>query len=63
MAQVEVRILGPVRIAGGDGVNPVASQRARAVLAALALRQDLVVSADELVEAAWGGNAPRTAAN
>ncbi|MEV6970399.1 BTAD domain-containing putative transcriptional regulator [Hamadaea sp. NPDC051192] len=63
MEQVEVRILGPVRIAGGDGVNPVASLRARAVLATLALRHDQVVSADELVEAAWGGSAPRTAAN
>ncbi|MCP2327667.1 DNA-binding SARP family transcriptional activator/tetratricopeptide (TPR) repeat protein [Hamadaea flava] len=63
MEQVEVRILGPVRIAGADGVNPVSSPRARTVLAALALRHDQVVSVDELVEAAWGGKAPRTAAN
>ncbi|NUO56610.1 MAG: tetratricopeptide repeat protein [Hamadaea sp.] len=63
MGQVEVRILGPVRITAADAATPIRSVRARGVLAALALRADSVVSVDELIDVVWGPAAPRTAAN
>jgi len=63
VGQVEVRVLGPVRITAADAASPIRSVRARGVLAVLASRADSVVSVDELIDVVWGPAAPRTAAN
>jgi hypothetical protein len=52
MRQLEIRVLGPVRIAVADAATAISSVRARTVLAALALRHDAVVSVDELIDVA-----------
>ena len=58
---MEVRLLGPVAVADGDGVVPVRQRRQRALLALLALRAGETLAADRLVEELWGAEAPRTA--
>src|SRR5689334_9352451 len=60
---VRVRLLGPVDAVVGGEPRPVGGRRRRAVLAALALRCGEVVSADELLSAAWGEDSPLSAAN
>jgi DNA-binding SARP family transcriptional activator/streptogramin lyase len=59
---VELRILGPFQ-AFDDSGREVAlpTGRERALLAALVLRRDEVVSVDALVDALWGDAAPSTA--
>jgi DNA-binding SARP family transcriptional activator len=59
---VELRILGPFQVCDDSGREVVLpTGRERALLAALVLRRDEVVSVDALVEALWGEAAPGTA--
>ena len=60
---MQVRLLGPVDVAADDGSRPVNGLRRKAVLAALALHDGQVVSADRLVEVVWGASAPPTVMN
>jgi DNA-binding SARP family transcriptional activator/tetratricopeptide (TPR) repeat protein len=60
---VEFRILGPLEVAGDDG-RPVhlPAGRARVVLGLLCARAGHIVSSDTLMDAAWNGSPPATAA-
>jgi len=61
---VELRLLGPVEILTHDGFVRVGEPRRLAVLAALTVDADRVVSTTTLIERVWGdrppGQAPRT---
>jgi DNA-binding SARP family transcriptional activator/Tfp pilus assembly protein PilF len=57
---VIVRLLGPVEVTGPGG-RAVLSTRQRALIGALALRAGMVVLADEVLDALWGEDQPRTA--
>src|ERR1044071_8546989 len=56
-AEVEIRILGPVEVEGAA----LGGSRPRGVLAVLALHANEVVSAERLVAALWGEEAPPSA--
>ena len=58
---VVVRLLGPVEVIDGSGdLNPIGSALRRTVLALMALRAGEVVTADWLLEQAWGGEPPES---
>jgi predicted ATPase/DNA-binding SARP family transcriptional activator len=57
------RVLGPLEIDSDDGPVVVSGQRPRALLTALLLRPNTVVSADRLVDALWGEDPPESPAN
>jgi DNA-binding SARP family transcriptional activator len=54
-------VLGPVAVRLGERLLPVGGPRQRGVLAVLLLHANRVVSVDQLVEALWGQDPPRTA--
>jgi DNA-binding SARP family transcriptional activator/tetratricopeptide (TPR) repeat protein/DNA-binding CsgD family transcriptional regulator len=54
-------ILGPLLVDDGTQVVPIRAARRRVLLAALLLRTNTVVSADELAEVLWDGRPPRGA--
>ena len=59
---MEIRILGPLQVLDDSGREvELRTGRERALLAALVLRRDEVVSVDTLVGALWGDTAPSTA--
>jgi len=58
---MEFRILGPVEVVDGDRRIPLGGRKRRALLAMLILRRQQVVSVDELIEALWGDDPPKTA--
>jgi predicted ATPase/DNA-binding SARP family transcriptional activator len=60
---IDFRVLGPLEIACGDRLVPVAAPRQRALLAILLLRANEVVSSERLIEELWGETAPPTAAS
>jgi predicted ATPase/DNA-binding SARP family transcriptional activator len=61
---MEVRLLGPVELAGDDGtVVAVPGQKLQLLLAALAVERGKVVSPDRLVEILYGDDPPRQPAN
>src|ERR1700742_3987329 len=55
---VRYRLLGPLEVESETGRVDVGPPKRRAVLAALLLARGRVVSADRLVEAAWGDDTP-----
>ena len=55
---MEFRILGPLEVADGDAVVPLAGVKQRALLAVLLLNANQVVSSDRLVDELWTGQAP-----
>ena len=57
------RVLGPLEIEGGSGPVTVSGQRARALLTALLLSPDAVVSLERIVDSLWGENPPESPAN
>ena len=63
MGALEFRVLGPLEVVRSGGSVDLASAKQRAILAALILHANQVVSADGLVEAVWGGSPPSTAAH
>jgi DNA-binding SARP family transcriptional activator/pimeloyl-ACP methyl ester carboxylesterase len=63
VSAVEFRILGPLEVARDGRKVELASPKQRAVLAALVLYANHVVSASALVEAVWSGSPPATAAH
>jgi hypothetical protein len=58
---MEFGLLGPLMVRAGTLAVPVPRGKQRAVLAALLLRANRVVSLDELAETLWGGNPPPSA--
>jgi DNA-binding SARP family transcriptional activator len=58
---VEIRILGPVEVLVGGQRLPLRGQRARVVLAVLALDANRVVPMERLIEALWDYDPPATA--
>ncbi|HEV8063630.1 MAG TPA: BTAD domain-containing putative transcriptional regulator, partial [Acidimicrobiales bacterium] len=61
---MQVGLLGPLAVSDGDGrqVRVPGAPKERAVLEVLALRAGSVVSADQLINAIWGEEPPRSAA-
>jgi DNA-binding SARP family transcriptional activator len=58
----QFKLLGPLEVLSDDGEPlPLGGQKTRAVLAALLLQANHVVSTDFLVDALWGEQPPRTA--
>jgi DNA-binding SARP family transcriptional activator len=55
---MEFRILGPLEVAFGDDIIPLASAKQRALLAILLLSVNEVVSADRLIDELWGEHGP-----
>src|SRR3954452_8764076 len=58
---MEFRILGPLEVAGDDGVLALGGVKPRAVLAVLLLHANEPVSAERLALALWGEDAPERA--
>src|SRR5215216_3434109 len=58
---IDVRILGPLELAGRDGPVALGRGRERALLARLAIANGAPVSIDVLVDDLWRGTPPRTA--
>jgi DNA-binding SARP family transcriptional activator/Tfp pilus assembly protein PilF len=58
---VEFKLLGPLEVTDRGRRLALGSGRQRALLAALLLRADRVVSVDELTDLVWDGAAPRQA--
>jgi class 3 adenylate cyclase len=58
---MEFRILGPLEVADDGRLLSLGGAKQRALLAVLLLHADQVVSADRLIDALWGEEAPNTA--
>ena len=61
MANVEVRLLGPLEVVVDGRLLDVRRQKQRALLALLALRAGEVVPTDRLVDELWGDEPPKAA--
>src|SRR4051812_49985525 len=59
---MEFRLLGPLELAGEEGVVALPAGKPRALLALLLVERGQVVSADALVDRLWGERPPPTAA-
>ena len=59
---LDFRILGPLEVAGDDGLLDLPTGKPRALLAVLLLSRGEVVSVDRLVDELWGERPPPTAA-
>jgi DNA-binding SARP family transcriptional activator len=57
----DFRILGPLEVEAEARLLPLGGQKQRAVLAALLLDANRVVSVDRLIDALWGEQPPKTA--
>ena len=60
---MEVRILGPLEVEEDGESIPIGSPKERAVLEVLALRAGDTVGTETLIDALWGFEPPRSAAN
>ena len=56
---MEFRVLGPLEVADGDSLLPLAGAQ-RSLLALLLLSANQVVSSDRLIEELWGEHAPES---
>jgi DNA-binding SARP family transcriptional activator/tetratricopeptide (TPR) repeat protein len=61
-AEVRFGLLGPILVSSAGSVAPVRAARQRTLLAALLLRANRVVAADELADQVWDGAPPAGAA-
>jgi DNA-binding SARP family transcriptional activator len=59
---LDIRLLGPLEVAGDGGAIAVGGQKQRALLCLLALNAGRVVATDRLLDELWGEQPPRTAA-
>ena len=55
---MEFRLLGPVEVLEDGNDLPIGGGRQRALLAALLIRPNEIVSADRLIEELWGEHPP-----
>src|SRR5438045_1467514 len=60
---MDFRILGPLEVRTGGRSLPLGGTKRRAVLAALLLSANEVVSSDRLIDDLWGDDPPGSAAN
>jgi DNA-binding SARP family transcriptional activator len=60
---MEFRLLGPVEALDGDRTVRLGGPKQRALLAALLLRANQVVSSEQLIDDLWGARPPATARN
>jgi predicted ATPase/DNA-binding SARP family transcriptional activator len=60
---IEFRLLGPPEVVLDGGVVPIGSLQQRALLVALLLARDAVVSPDRLIDVVWGDDPPPSAAS
>ena len=60
---MDFSLLGPVEVGLGGRILPLSGSKPRAVLAALLLEANSVLSQDRLVSLVWGDHPPRTAEN
>jgi predicted ATPase/DNA-binding SARP family transcriptional activator len=60
-ASIQFRVLGAVEAVGDDGPVALGGPKQRALLAVLLLNANKVLSRDELVDALWGEDPPRSA--
>src|SRR5438552_16024795 len=58
---MQFRILGPLEVEGGGEPLALGGAKQRAVLAAVLLHANRIVSRDSLIDAVWGERAPETA--
>jgi predicted ATPase/DNA-binding SARP family transcriptional activator len=58
-----LRLLGPVRIDGGQGPRGISGAKPRAVLASMALRIGHVIGVEQFIDDLWGEAPPATARN
>jgi predicted ATPase/DNA-binding SARP family transcriptional activator len=58
---MELRVLGPLEIAGSDGPVDLRAAKHRRLLAALTLARGRICPADALVDAIWGAKPPASA--
>jgi DNA-binding SARP family transcriptional activator len=58
---LEFRILGPLEVGSDTALVTIGGHKQRALLAALVMRANEVVSTDRLIEDLWGSSPPRTA--
>jgi DNA-binding SARP family transcriptional activator/tetratricopeptide (TPR) repeat protein len=58
---MEFGLLGPLMVRRGEGTVPIPAGRQRVLLAALLLKANQAMSADELTELLWAAGAPATA--
>jgi SARP family transcriptional regulator, regulator of embCAB operon len=58
---VRYEILGPLRVIDGKSTKTIKAQKVEILLAALVIRADQVVSADQLIREIWGEEPPRSA--
>ncbi len=58
---MEFGLLGPLLVRRGEGIVPIPAARQRVLLAALLLRANQAISADELAGILWGAEPPATA--
>jgi DNA-binding SARP family transcriptional activator len=63
MAVMEFRILGPLEVQIDGAALPLRGSKQRALLAALLLRANRVVSSEQLIDELWGEQPPDTAPN
>jgi DNA-binding SARP family transcriptional activator len=59
---IEFRVLGPLEARVGERTLPLGGMKQRALLAALLLQANEVVTSDRLIDELWGAEPPRTAA-
>ena len=59
---MQIRLLGPFEVSVGDRPIALGGAKQRAVLAMLVLEANRTVTADSLIEGAWGEQPPRSAA-
>ena len=55
---IEFRLLGPPEVVAGGHVVPIGSLQQRAILVALLLARDTVVSTEQLIDVIWGDEPP-----
>ncbi|MGW6422362.1 BTAD domain-containing putative transcriptional regulator [Nocardia sp. NPDC055053] len=63
MPEIDVRVLGPVRLLVDAQELPVGGPRPRTMLAMLAINRGKAVSTEALAEAVWDGNPPNAYTN
>jgi YVTN family beta-propeller protein len=56
--QLDVRILGPLEVHGGDGLLTLGGRRQQAVLACLVVAKNSAVSSERIADAVWGDAPP-----
>ena len=60
---MEVRLLGPVALVSGGADVPLGGAKQRAIFAVLALRSPRLATTEQIIDAVWGAEPPKSARN